>query len=207
MVQSEGTFRGFVAVEIGEAARGFLSRFLERISENAWEYRLVAPETLHITLEFLGDKVERSLVGDISEAIHESASGFHPFRLTLGGLGSFPPQVKPRVIYVKVDGEQDILDGLARDIRKRLGYLGFKDDGRFQSHITLARRKESQRREKDRAHVDRYLLDAWQKVYDSIRWEENPDLSWLISEVFLMESRLTPGGPIYSKVAGIHLPG
>jgi 2'-5' RNA ligase len=53
--------RVFVAVDIDDAIRGRITRFLDGVRGFAEEARWVRPESLHITLKFIGEKSEEDV--------------------------------------------------------------------------------------------------------------------------------------------------
>ncbi len=171
---------------MAEARRGFPS------------FRFVSSENLHITLEFLGNEVSRAMVPRITHVIQESVAHVAPFELCLGTPSAFPSRGRPRVLYVGTDKGTDRLVELASKVRSGLVTLGFEADKPFQPHITLARRRRD--RHEGEGPDERAL---WEKAFSRLR---QGSLCWCVSQVFLMESTLTPAGAVYSELGRIALP-
>jgi len=197
---AEKTFRGFVAIEVGAAVRESLSEFLSKIGPKYPGYRLVPSRNLHITLEFLGNDVDRGLILPITQVIESCTEGVSPFSLSLGDLAYFSGKGPARAIYVSLEKGQETLSALAERVRNSLRSLGFRDERKFQPHITLARRKDPSQ---DRRVVPvETAIESWAKVYRECKlsWRY---LSWEVTELLLMESRLFPEGAVYSVVKAV----
>ena len=53
--------RLFVALDIDDAIRGRIARFLDGVRGFAPDARWVRPESLHVTLKFIGEKPEEEV--------------------------------------------------------------------------------------------------------------------------------------------------
>ncbi len=194
-----GTFRGFVCVTIAPSIRVFLGEFAAGARQVFPMFRFVPSDNLHITLQFLGNDVERAMIPILLDAIGQSVTHITPFDLCLESASAFPARGRPRVLYVGTGEGSRQLAELARSVRSGLSALGFKEDKPFQPHITLARR---QRGADTAGSVNE--RDLWEKAF-SLRCESG--LCWRVSEVFLMESTLSPAGAVYSELGRVALPG
>lgn len=144
----------------------------------------VDPTKLHITYQFLGE-VAPSKLGDIQTAL-DSLEGFGPFEITLQGLGVFPNERRPRVLWIGAHASK--LPPFARIVQLRLKECGFAPDKKFSSHITIARLKEQSGMggliEKYRDHVfSRFTA----------------------SRLMLKESILMSDGPVYNMLYEVNL--
>lgn len=98
--------------------------------------KAVPQEQIHITLRFIGE-VEGSVFKDIRESLEMVKTA--PFRVSIRGVGHFPPRGKPRVIWAGLEPKEGIIK-LKRQIDTRLSACGVAPDPRkFSPHITLAR--------------------------------------------------------------------
>ncbi len=98
-----------------------LRRHLELLAGNA---RWVRPESMHLTLKFLGD-VSTTRLDSVKErlaTIQRSA-----FKVTVSGVGFFPMRA-PRVFWVGALSED--LEQLARDVEKQMIELDFPRERR-----------------------------------------------------------------------------
>ena len=80
--------RLFVALEIDDAIRARIARFLDGVREFAPNARWVKPESLHVTLKFIGEKPEDALptMQDALAALQAQST-----QLTFRGHGFSPP--------------------------------------------------------------------------------------------------------------------
>ena len=100
--------------------------------------RATPPEQTHITLCFIGD-VDESKVKKITECVRRAASGFSPFEVTLSGVGAFPNERRPSIVWIGVN-PAGILKALAAKIDKNLTDAGIAHDTKpFKAHVTIAR--------------------------------------------------------------------
>jgi len=136
------SIRTFIAIELEEALQGAIGEVqqkLRREGETMRIVRWVTPENVHLTLKFLGN-VDVHRLERIEQVTQEACQGFSPFSLSFGGLGCFPSARRPRVIWIGVGGDTDILAQLHRAIEESLTPLGFPPEARdFSAHLTIGR--------------------------------------------------------------------
>ena len=149
--------------------------------------RWVAPETMHLTLQFLGE-VPQNQIPAIQEAISTSAAGFSAVPVHIGSIGSFPSFKKPQVLWLGLSSNQT-LKKIATQLQAALQPLGFKPEKEFMPHLTLGRLNRMATREQQ--NLVSAVLARWQSVdigEDRMR------------EVILYQSDLTQRGPIYTAL-------
>jgi 2'-5' RNA ligase len=96
-------------------------------------------DNLHITLKFIGEWPE-SRLDELHSALADIAPR-SPFEIEISGLGWFPNERAPRVLWAGVSGGE-ALPQLAAEIDQRLQSLGIPhEDRQFSPHLTLARIK------------------------------------------------------------------
>ena len=128
--------RLFVAVDLPEAIKEQLAIISCGLPGARW----VKPEQLHLTLRFIGE-VDGAAFLDIREALAEVHC--ESFRMQLKGVGFFPPRKKPRVVWVGIEKNEQLLR-LRNRIESVLVQTGLEPEGRkFAPHITLARLKNT----------------------------------------------------------------
>jgi RNA 2',3'-cyclic 3'-phosphodiesterase len=145
---------------------------------------------LHITLRFLGD-VTDDLLPLVVEAARTVAVTSAPFRLTVGGLGAFPTQSAPRVVWVGIEAGPglDALRALHAALERELGSRGFPLEERpFSPHITLGRTRP-QASGTDRAAIGRTLREL------QATWTAGSEID--VRQVTVMESIPGRAGPQY----------
>lgn len=180
--------RAFIALPCpGELKKGMLGI---QGSVGKWgKMKLVEPENIHLTLKFLGE-VEDNKINDLIGAL-ESISENRKFNISLRGVGAFPSPGYARVLWVGVDEGSDRLGGIQREIDDKLSPHGFERDKKFHPHFTLARIRYI-----DRDKITRFLQDN-SRLYLG---------EFTAKEIHLMESRLSPKGPVYSIIHAFELP-
>ncbi len=195
MTGAVGPIRAFIALAISSSAKSALANVMQRLAEQApTGVRWVDPAGMHLTLKFLGN-VEPGLVDGIIEAMARPAAGASPFSIHLSGLGVFPNERRPRVLWAGVEGGLDALRELREQIEEAVSGLGFPRERRpFSPHLTLGRVREP---------VSSGSLRRISAAVTSTSLE--PTGPWLVESVQLMRSTLTPGGARYSALASIPL--
>jgi 2'-5' RNA ligase len=103
--------------------------------------RWVRPESLHLTLKFLGE-IPQERLADINQAVERGAAGISPFTFVLAELGGFPNLRRPRVLWLGVLRGQELLKKLQGQVEDRLAECGFpKEKRQFSPHLTIGRVK------------------------------------------------------------------
>ncbi len=125
--------RLFVAVPLPPELKAGLARAQHQLRDTGLPLRLSHPESLHVTLAFLGERPAESLE-QLRDAVLSVGRTCGPFECRCAGLGAFPSPRRARVVWAGLDhvGNWAILH------RKLVRALNEADE-RFQPHITLAR--------------------------------------------------------------------
>lgn len=97
------------------------------------------PENLHYTLKFLGEQTgARTLRADESAA--EAAPGTAAFEMAVSGLGAFPNDERPSILWLGASAGGDQLASLADGLDAALSRRRFPRERRpVKAHLTLAR--------------------------------------------------------------------
>ena len=132
--------RLFVGVELSDKARSAVSGVIDWIvASGIQNNRLARPETVHLTLKFLG-KVKSGQVDELVESLRAIAETRTMFALTLSGAGVFPNPKKARVLWLGISGDTEALGDLHLGIEDTMATLGFTRDRKpFNPHLTVAR--------------------------------------------------------------------
>jgi len=174
--------RVFIAIELPEAIRGELAALEADLQAAGDSVRWVAPESIHLTLKFVGE-VSDARMQDIDDAM--KGISWKPFRVDVRGIGFFPGPRSPRVLWVGIQAPP--LAALSEKIERRMLQLGFESEKRaFRPHITLARAKDTR--------LDSSLVTA------ASAHEEREFGSFLVDRCFLFQSTPQPSGPVYTKL-------
>jgi 2'-5' RNA ligase len=181
--------RIFVALDIDDAIRQRIQRFIEGVSGFAPDARWVRPESLHVTLKFIGEKPVES-VDEIKCAL--SGIRAEAVEITLRGYGFFPTAKGARVFWVGIESGSP-LSSLAKAVDETTFSLGIpKEDHPFSPHLTLARGGgRSSAPSKN-----------FQRLQEKLGALPTPEFGTIAAhEFFLFQSQLSPGGSRYTKVA------
>jgi 2'-5' RNA ligase len=177
--------RTFVAIDLPPEIQAALALQQAAFRAACPDARWTRPEGTHLTLKFLGE-ISEEQVSHVSAAL-SSLPPFLPFTVEVKGFGFFPDARRPSVVWAGIEAPQD-LGELARRVEDSMEKLGFARERRaFSPHLTLARFKVPRAQPELRALVE-------QQANASLgRFE--------VSEFFLFESKLSPHGAEYRKVA------
>jgi RNA 2',3'-cyclic 3'-phosphodiesterase len=177
--------RAFIAIELPGAIREALAREQARFRAVCPDARWTRPEGIHLTLKFLGD-ISAKQETHVKKALGQMEP-FEKFTLRAQGFGFFPDARRPKVFWASLEAPPD-LARLAVQVEKAMEPLGFPPEQRpFKPHLTLARFK---------------MPTSQRKLESLVAVHDNPLLgSFQVSEFFLWESRLLPGGAEYHKIA------
>jgi 2'-5' RNA ligase len=192
--------RIFIALDIDDAIRGRIQRFLEGVRGFAPDARWVRPESIHLTLKFIGEKPPEAV-----EHIKSALSGIEgeAMEIVFRGYGFFPTAKAARVFWVGIEAGPQ-LKSLAEAVDRAMLALGIaKEDHPFSPHLTLARggRSGAPRRQKgDGPNLQ------FKRLQEKLAAMLQPEFGTMTArEFFLYESRLAPGGSQYTKLAGFGL--
>jgi RNA 2',3'-cyclic 3'-phosphodiesterase len=130
--------RLFVAADLDGTSRAACARVAERLREDGWPGRWVAPENYHLTVAFLGS-VDPAKLPDVLTAVAAAAAHLAPFDVPLDTVGAFPNARRPRVLWVGPATAVTAFAGLCGVVRGELATLGFTFEPHVDAHVTLAR--------------------------------------------------------------------
>lgn len=144
------------------------------------------PETLHVTLRFLGEVADPAPVAD---AVRGVAAKHAPFSFELERIGGFPNARRARVVWVGVGAGELNAGALASGIGSALQPLGFEPERRpWKGHVTLGRFRKGprpvpdtldRRRKFGRVEADRVVLYRSTLTPEGARHEALAELSLL----------------------------
>lgn len=193
--------RAFLAVELSEGLRARVAQVqrdlkqrLDRDASPRVRISWVRPESIHLTIKFLGD-MDESLVEPLRLAIEPAVKAHQPVHIPIERLGAFPHLVQPKILWVGAPepwerGEEaQRLAALHEAVETCCDTLGFAQDARpLSPHLTLARIKEGG------GYVGKAL--AGSGLLDRPLSLGSLD----VGPVVLMQSDLRPTGSVYTKL-------
>ena len=189
--------RVFIALDIDDSIRERIQRFMEGVHGFAPDARWVRPESLHVTLKFIGEKS-----ADAVEQIKQALSGIEvtPFEINFRGYGFFPTAKSARVFWIGIESGTP-LARLASSVDETTAALGIsREEHQFNPHLTLAR------------GGGRSGAPSWRKgdtpnqhfrtLQEKLTKLPTPEFGTMAArEFFLYESQLMRGGSRYRKIA------
>jgi 2'-5' RNA ligase len=117
------------------------ARHVEPMTQAGFKVAWVPAANLHVTAKFLGSVPEEALEA-VADVLRRALAAKQPFEAHARGLGVFPNECQPRVLWVGVDGGAALL-GLVRDVETAMVDLGFEREARpYHPHVTVGRVKE-----------------------------------------------------------------
>lgn len=189
--------RLFIALDIDDAIRERLAKFMDGIRGFAPDVRFVSAESLHVTLKFLGETDELDAIQRALAPIRRPQ-----FPLEFRGYGFFPGAKNPRVFWAGIHAGPELGD-LAHRIGQAVSPLGFEpENGPYHPHLTLARSGSGrpQKMPGDRANA------RFARLQQKLSQLPDPEFGTMTAREFhLYESKLNPRGAVYTKVKSFPL--
>jgi RNA 2',3'-cyclic 3'-phosphodiesterase len=180
--------RTFLALELPDAVKSTLRRQIERLGRAIPEIHWVNPESLHLTLAFLGEIDDAQLMA-ASESAAATARAHASFTLRLDGLGTFGSAQAPRVVWVGLAGDKTRLMQVHATVADELAARGFTREQRpFAPHLTLARIKKP-------------LSDAALAVLTRLQSEPPSQMTWRVDAISVMKSELLRPAARYTALS------
>ena len=189
--------RLFIALDIDDSIRERIALFLDGVRNFAPDARWVKPESMHVTLKFIGEQPDSALesIQRVLAGVAAAPSGIH-FR----GYGFFPTPKSARVFWIGMEAGPQ-LAALAASVDDTMGALRIpKEERPFSPHLTLARSAGGSgaphRQKNDGARR------TFQHLQEKLAALPQPDFGTMTArEFFLYQSQLSPKGSKYTKLA------
>jgi 2'-5' RNA ligase len=193
--------RIFIALDIEDSIRERIARFVEGVHGFAPDARWVRPESMHVTLKFIGEKSELA-VGEIKQALETIDSGSVEIRFR--GYGFFPTAKAFRVFWIGIEAGPQ-LASLASAIDERMASLGIpKEEHAFSPHLTLARRGDGSA--SPRVRNEDGGNSGFQRLQEKLSAMPAPEFGTMTAREFILyKSQLSQGGSRYTKLAAFNL--
>jgi RNA 2',3'-cyclic 3'-phosphodiesterase len=190
------TYRLFVAVEISPGVRAELAAMQSRLTGGNFPVKWVAPNTVHLTLHFLGE-TDVALLAPLNAVLAEALCGAGTLALRLDGMGAFPNLRRPNVVWAGVGGATTALERVQAAAGMALETLGLPRETRpFRAHLTLGRAR------RDAAPTQLERLGAAIRALPPLA-----PVPWDVERVVLFRSQLLPAGPVYTELGAASLVG
>ena len=178
--------RTFIALELPPAVISLLAKVQENLKSMKFRAKWVRPENIHLTLKFLGN-INPGDIDKIGGAMMAAVDDFAALTLVARGIGVFPGIKRPRVIWVGLGGQIQLLFAMQRVLEDNLAALGFKKEKRqFKGHLTLGRFRQS---------VNPNTIRRVLQEFGNLASEE-----FTARRVIFYKSDLKPTGAVYSQL-------
>jgi 2'-5' RNA ligase len=180
------TIRVFIAIEIDSEIKNKLSEYLSKLKRTGADVKWVASENIHLSLKFIG-YIEKETLINLNKIINDAVSGIGPFSISIGNIGAFPSLEKPRVVFVCVQEQGNNLLKIYEKLDKGVEQLGIKRESKkYVGHITLGRVKS----QKNISKLKNILNSGTECYFGREK----------VTSLSLIQSRLTPTGPLYTRL-------
>ncbi len=176
--------RTFIACEIPEETKDIVVQIQNKIKDINASVVWVKKESMHITLRFLGE-IQENEVKTVKECIQKVSEQNNRFDIFLENIKVFPSWSFPRVLWIGIKDPEQI-NKLAGNVEQELVKKGFQpQDKPFQAHLTIGRIKGLKNKE------------SLQKIVLTL-----PLLNEKIGidRIILFQSKITPTGPIHTRI-------
>jgi 2'-5' RNA ligase len=185
--------RIFVGIDIDNEIRNRIALFLDGVRGFAPDVRWVQPESLHLTLKFIGEQKPEQV-----EAMRERLRQIQgpALEIRLAGYGFFPTAKAPRVFWIGLESGPQLAE-LAANIDAAIAEFDVPREQRaFSPHLTLARGAGSPKwRKGDRSNSDFAVLDKRLAAMSAL------DFGTMTAREFVLyQSQLSPKGSKYTKL-------
>ncbi len=182
--------RLFIALELPAEIKNYLEQIISDLKKSDAGVKWVKPEQIHLTVKFLGE-TDSNKVSEIINSLNTVSAKHKKMHVSLSKLGVFPNLVRPKVIWVGLEGEIGNLAIFAEEIENDLEKIGSKRENRkFKAHLTLGRVKSERGIFELSDLISSYTLKKMQFDFEKL---------------LLFKSVLTPEGPIYSVISQVKL--
>lgn len=133
--------RLFVALALPSAALDDLDAAFAPYRQGRGDLRWTRRELWHVTLAFLGEVSEESLVR-LEPRLERAARRHRAFPLSVSGAGAFPNPARANVLWSGLAGDRRALAALAATVTaaaRRAGAAPPDEGRRYRPHLTMAR--------------------------------------------------------------------
>lgn len=190
--------RIFVGIDLDPDVRARIELFLDGVQGFAPDARWMRPESLHITLKFIGEQPPGQ-VEAVTERLRQVEGS--AFEIHSAGYGFFPTAKAPRVFWIGIHAGPQLTE-LAENIDKGTAGLGIPREGRpYSPHLTLARAGAGSGsgspkwRKGDGPNTVFAALEKRLAAMGALDFGK-----MTAHEFILYQSQLSPGGPKYTRL-------
>ena len=193
--------RLFIALDLDDFIRAMIVRFLDGVCGFAPDARWVRPESLHVTLKFVGQWPDEKLP-EVQQALQ--AIRADSFEVNFGEYGFFPSAKSSRVFWIGIHAGPKLVE-LASAIDAKMETVGVPGEEHiFSPHLTLARHAGGSGA--PRKNKNDYPNQAFDQIQKRLAAMSKLDFgSMTARHFFLYQSELSPKGSRYTKLMAFPL--
>jgi 2'-5' RNA ligase len=179
--------RTFIGIDISETTRASAAALQNELAKTGAEVKWATPESMHITLLFLGDVDDRELHA-ICKAVKEVAASEPAFALRVAGVGAFPTPRRPKILWCGITDGAEPLQRLNAVLEEQMLEVGCyrKEERGYTPHLTLGR---------VRGDSDSFTLAT--EIPNRLTWDGG---STTVEEVLVYSSEMNRDGPVYTVI-------
>lgn len=189
-----GKTRTFIGIDIGDAIRTSAVALQKDLAKTGAEVKWVSPESMHVTLLFLGEVDDRELHA-VCKEVKSAAATEPPFTLRVSGVGAFPTPRRPKILWAGVTDGAELLQRLYTALEDRMLDLGcYRTEERgYTPHLTLGRVKSD---------ADGFAVAG--ELQKRLAWDGG---RVAVDEVLVFSSQMDRTGPVYTVIGRAPLTG
>ena len=182
------TIRCFISVTLPDDVRRPMADLIAELKKTKPDVSWVPAENIHLTLKFLGN-IDDSLIPLIKERITKKLSHYNAFYIKIVGVGCFPSERRPRVLWIGVE-RSDLLNSIQKDMEAEVEEFGFAPEDRpFSPHLTFGR-----------VRSQRGIAEMLRRVTEF----RTADFGLVeVKSIHIMKSDLKPTGAEHTSIAAI----
>jgi 2'-5' RNA ligase len=181
--------RTFITLEFSCEIKEKIREVQTEIRHSSLNGRFKHIDNFHLTLKFLGE-TRNDIVRDIKDQLREALNEVRRLKVRFCGIGGFGTSEKTaKTIYIDAKGDIDPLKCLAGIVEEVTCSFGFKKEGRFTPHITIAQ--------------DVSLLIPFKLLKSSLSDVFNEEVEF--DRVVMMKSEQVMNKRIYTPIEAIYL--
>jgi 2'-5' RNA ligase len=190
--------RIFIGIDLDSEVRARIERFIEGVQAFAPDARWMRPESLHITLKFIGEQTPEQ-VEAITQRLRQLESS--AFEIRSAGFGFFPTAKAPRVFWIGIQAGPE-LTKLAESIDMAVAELGIpREDRPYSPHLTLARGGAGRKSGSPKRQKDDGPNTIFATLEKRLAAMGKLDFGTMTAHEFILyQSQLSPGGSKYTKL-------
>ncbi|HRW12670.1 MAG TPA: RNA 2',3'-cyclic phosphodiesterase [Syntrophomonas sp.] len=175
--------RVFAAIPLPDDIKQYARMMRNKLGIARPDIKWVEYQNYHLTVKFLGE-VDFNDLPEIKRNLRLAADSSPAHNLSAGGIGFFPNQAQPRVMWMGIKGEINKTEFLCDRVDAYLSPLGFAPEKDHRLHLTLGRIRSDKNLKE--------MLNLLEKYPD-----RNKLRSFRVEQFYLMQSVLDGNGPQY----------